>query len=100
MPSTLKSIAFAVVVVVAASAIYRFVETTQSPHNVEDFSKFIQRVDEGEVSAVTFVGASEVTYVTKAPETFRAILPPPNAQYEGLTNRLIERGITVKVSHP
>src|SRR5688572_651842 len=97
--STLKSIVFWVAVVVVAALVYSITKNYGNAHKLEDFSQFMVRVDDGEVDKVTFTG-NEVTYVTKPGETFRSIAPSGGAQYEGLSKKLIERGITFKVIEP
>ena len=98
MNPVLKGFVLGVVLILVAALAYNLISGIQSRNTVEDFSRFIQRVDEGEVKEVTFAGANEITYVTNRSGTFRAILPPPVAPYEGLTKSLIERGIRVKAT--
>jgi cell division protease FtsH len=92
--STLKSIVFWVVLIVVAALVYSFTTNLNTGYKVEGFSQFIQRVDNGDVEEVTLTG-SEIAYVTKQKESFRAIAPGPGVQYEGLVNKLIERDIDV-----
>jgi cell division protease FtsH len=61
-----------------------------------NFSEFMTAVDAGQIDRVTITG-NEITGVTKANANFRSYAPP---QFEGLANRLIERGVVVAAREP
>ena len=92
MNSTLKSLLFWMVLVLAAVLIWNFSMNFQQRDSVISFSEFMEKANTGQVASVTITG-SEVTGVYKAAnETFRTFAP---AQYEGLVNKLIEKGVQV-----
>ncbi|MDR1988998.1 MAG: ATP-dependent zinc metalloprotease FtsH [Acidobacteriaceae bacterium] len=86
------------VLVVAGVLIWQFSITYQTHENRLSFSEFMTAVDAGTVSRVTITG-QELTGTTKDPQnsTFRAYAP---TQYEGLANKLIERGVQVDSKEP
>ncbi|HEY3384814.1 MAG TPA: ATP-dependent zinc metalloprotease FtsH [Vicinamibacterales bacterium] len=97
MNSTLKSLLFWMVLVVVGVLIWNFSTNFQQRDSVIAFSEFMQRVDGGQVASVTITG-NEVTGVAKtANETFRTYAP---AQYEGLANRLLDKGVAITAKEP
>ena len=93
MNSTVKSLLFWMVLVVAGVLIWNFSTRLQTRDHQLTFSEFMTQVDAGSVSHVVITG-QEVTGVTKdnPNQTFRTYAP---TQYEGLANKLIERGVAV-----
>src|SRR6185503_4275984 len=61
------------------------------------FSEFMAAVDAGNVSHVLITGQEITGSTNNPPETFRANVP---TQYEGLGNKLIERGVAVDSKEP
>ena len=97
MDSTLKRIVFWVVMIAVAVAVYQFTRNLQTNHKVEDFSQFLLKVQQDQVKQVTLIGPSEATYETANGLKFRTVLPVGGAQYEGLTNDLVKRGVEVRI---
>ena len=93
MNSTVKSLLFWMVLVVAGVLIWNFSTKYQTRDHQLTFSEFMTQVDGGNVSHVVITG-QEVTGVTKdnPNQTFRSYAP---TQYEGLANKLIERGVAL-----
>ena len=91
MNPTVKSLLFWVVLVVVGVLIWNFSTKYQTRDHQLTFSEFMTQVDAGNVSHVVITG-QEVTGVTKdnPNQTFRSYAP---TQYEGLANKLIERGV-------
>ena len=96
MNSTLKSLVFWMVLVTVGGLVWNFSTRFQTSQKPESFSEFMMKVDTGQVARVTITG-NEITYVSKANENFRTYAPP---QYEGLANKLIERGVVVTAREP
>ncbi len=97
MNSTLKSLLFWMVLVVVGVLIWNFSTNFQQRDSVISFSEFMEKVNGGQVASVTITG-NEVTGVYKAAnETFRTYAP---AQYDGLANKLIEKGVQVTAKEP
>ncbi|MBP1633726.1 MAG: ftsH [Acidobacteria bacterium] len=96
MNSTLKSLLFWMVLIVVGVLIWNFSTSFQPRERVVSFTEFMQRVDAGQVASVTITG-NEVTGIDKSSETFRLIVPQ---QYEGLANRLQEKGVTITAKEP
>jgi len=94
--STLKSLLFWMVLIVVGVLIWNVSSSFQPRERVISFTEFMQRVDSGQVASVTITG-SEVTGIDKSSETFRLIVPQ---QYEGLANRLQEKGVTITAKEP
>jgi cell division protease FtsH len=96
--STLKSLLFWMVLVVAGVLIWNFSTKYQTRDHQLTFSEFMAAVDAGNVSHVVITG-QEVTGVTKdnQNQTFRTYAP---TQFEGLANKLIERGVAVSSKEP
>ena len=98
MNSTLKSLLFWLVLVVAGVLIWNFATRYDARDHSLSFSEFMAAVDAGSVQRVVITG-QEITGTTKdAPnQTFRTYAP---TQYEGLANKLIDRGIAVQSKEP
>ena len=96
MNSTLKSLVFWMVLVVVGVLVWNFSTQFQTSAKPLSFSEFMSSVDAGQVARVTITG-NEITGVNKANENFRTYAPP---SYEGLANRLIERGVVVSAREP
>jgi cell division protease FtsH len=84
------------VLVVVGVLVWNFSTRFQTSAKPESFSEFIAKVEGGQVARVTITG-NEITYISKAGENFRTYAPP---QYEGLANKLIDRGIGVTAREP
>jgi cell division protease FtsH len=89
--STLKSLAFWIVLVLVGILVWNISTRFQPSQKAEKFSEFMSKVDSGQISSVTIVG-SEITYTSKSGDSFRTYAP---AQYEGLANKLIDRNVIV-----
>ena len=97
MNSTLKSLVFWMVLVVVGVIVWNLSTRFQPNYRVQSFSDFIQSVESGQVARVTITG-NEITGQAKNDgANFRTYAPP---QYEGLANRLIERGVAVTAKEP
>jgi cell division protease FtsH len=94
--STLKSLLFWVVLFVVGVLIWNFSTKFQSHERTATFSEFITWVDSGTVAGVTITG-QDITGTTKSGERFHTYAP---SQYDGLANRLIERGVQVESKEP
>jgi hypothetical protein len=96
--TTIRRIVFAVGLVILGGVVGRFSANyeIQSRHTTEDFSRFIARVDNGDVGEVTFVAAGELNYVTRSRQTFETNVPPGTAEW--LTKSLLDRGVKVKAT--
>jgi cell division protease FtsH len=77
--------------------IWNFSTNFQQRDSVISFSDFMEKVNGGQVASVTITG-SEVSGLYKvANETFRTFAP---TQYDGLANKLIEKGVQVTAKEP
>src|SRR5688500_13064001 len=94
--STLKSLAFWMVLVVLGGLAWSFSSKYQTAAKPLSFSEFMASVQAGQVERVTITG-NDITGVNKANENFRTYAPP---QYEGLANTLIDRGVVVTARQP
>jgi cell division protease FtsH len=94
--STLKSLLFWMVLVVVVVLGWNFSNKFQRQDRDMEFSTFMAEVDSGRIAMVTITG-SEISGQTKAGEKFKSYAP---IQYEGLANKLIERGVLVKAKEP
>jgi len=95
--STLKSLLFWMVLVVVGVLIWNFSTKYQTCDHRLTFSEFMAAVDAGNVSHVLITG-QEITGTTKDnKESFRAYAP---TQYEGLANKLVERGVAIDSKEP
>ena len=97
MNSTLKSLVFWMVLVVVAVGVWNFSSQFQSPSKPVPFSDFMADVEAGKIEKVTITG-QEISGIYRADkETFHTYAP---AQYEGLANQLIAKGILVTAKEP
>ena len=96
MNSTLRSLVFWMVLVLAGAVVWNFSTRFQTTHKSVDFSVFMAQVDSGQVSKATISG-NEITYATKGEENFRTYAP---GQYEGLANKLIDHGVVLSAREP
>ncbi len=97
MNSTLKSLLFWMVLIVVGALIWNFSNNFQRSETPMNFTAFLQRVDKGEVASVTMTG-NEITGILNTSPAgdgsakFRTYAP---SQFEGLANRLNDRGVTI-----
>src|SRR3954463_15761681 len=85
------------VLVVVGVLIWNFSTKYQTRDHRLTFSEFMAAVDSGNVSHVVITG-QDITGTTKDnKESFRAYAP---TQYEGLANKLVERGVAVDSKEP
>ena len=96
MNSTLKSLVFWMVLVVVGVLVWNVSTRFQPNQKPQRFSEFMANVDAGQVARVTITG-NEIIGTSKSNENFRTYAP---AQYEGLANKLIERGVDVSAREP
>jgi cell division protease FtsH len=94
--STLKSLVFWLVLVAVGVLIWNFSANFQRADKPIAFSEFVQKLDEGKITAVTIIG-NEITGNSTDQIKFRTYAPP---QFEGLGNKLIERGVQVEAREP
>jgi cell division protease FtsH len=94
--STLKSVLFWTVLIVVGVLIWNFSTRLQHSEQTLTFSDFISRADSGSVASVVITG-QEATGRTKVGESFHLYLPN---QYDGLVNKLIDRGVQVTAKEP
>jgi cell division protease FtsH len=94
--STLKSLLFWMVLVVVGVLVWNFSTRFQRADTAVHFSSFMTQVESGQVSSVTITG-NEISGVMKNNEQFRTHAP---TQYEGLANKLIEKGVVVQAKEP
>jgi cell division protease FtsH len=94
--STLKSLVFWVVLIVVGVIIWNFSTKFQQQPRLANFSEFMSWVDAGTVARVEVTG-QEIKGVTKAGDNFRTYAP---SQYDGLANKLIDRGVVVQAKEP
>jgi cell division protease FtsH len=92
----MKNLVFWTLVVVALLLVYHFSATFQTGAKTLTFSDFMAAVDNGQV-ATTVMRGSELTGTLKSNEPFRSYAP---LQYEGLGNKLLERGVVVEAREP
>ena len=79
------------VMAVIAVLVWNFSTRFQTAAKAINFTQFLTAVESGQIAQVTMTG-NEITGVRKDGETFRTYAPP---QYEGLGNRLFEKGVDV-----
>ena len=96
MNSTLKSLLFWMVLVVVGVVIWNVSRNFQSRERTATFSEFMSWADAGTVASVEIAG-QDITGRTKSNETFHTYAPN---QYDGLVNKLIDRGVVVKAKEP
>jgi cell division protease FtsH len=93
--STLRSLLFWVALVMVALFVWNFSKLKPIDSPIQ-FSEFMRKVDSGDVSTVTIVG-NEITGTYRNNETFKSYAPD---QYEGLANRLDDRGVVIDAKAP
>ena len=96
MNSTLKSLMFWMVLVVLGVVIWNFSTRFQRPDQPIKFSDFMSRADAGTIASVDITG-QEIQGRSKNGEPFHTYAPE---QYEGLVNKLIDRGVMVNAKEP
>src|SRR5207249_1138385 len=84
------------VLVVVGVIIWNFSTKFQQHDRPVTFSDFMSWADAGSLARVEITG-QEIAGVTKANETFHTYAPN---QYDGLVNKLIERGVQVRAKEP
>jgi cell division protease FtsH len=84
------------VLVVVGVIVWNVSTRFQPSFKSQSFSEFMLAVENGSVARVTITG-NEITGTTKANEPFRTYAP---AQFEGLANRLHERGVAITAKEP
>jgi cell division protease FtsH len=94
--STLKSLLFWMVLVVVGVLVWNFSTRFQRSDHAISFSTFMTHVETGQVSSVMISG-NEISGTLKNNDSFRTHAP---TQYEGLANKLIERGVVVQAKDP
>ena len=96
MNSTLKSLLFWMVLVVVGVGIWNFSTKLQTKDRLIGFSDFMSLADGGTILHVEITG-QDIVGQTKAGEPFHTYAP---SQYDGLVNKLIDRGVVVKAKEP
>src|SRR5213595_866608 len=82
--------------VVLGVLIWNFSTHFQQHERQATFTEFMQWVDQGSVARVTITG-QDISGFTKVNEHFQTYAP---AQYDGLVNKLIDRGVQVTAKEP
>src|SRR3954469_11535237 len=97
--STLKSLVFWMVLVIVAVAVWNFSYKFQTHEHTVAFSEFLADVDAGKVEKVTITGQEVMgTYKPGSDkEPFHTYAP---GQYDGLANKLYEKGVVVNAKEP
>jgi len=90
--STLKSLLFWIALAVIGVLIWNVSTKFQQTEQGVSFSQFMSWVDAGNVQRVLITG-QEITGTTKEGEAFHTYAPE---QYEGLANKLYDRGIQIQ----
>jgi cell division protease FtsH len=90
--STLKSLLFWMVLVVVGVLIWNVSTKLQQNEQPVRFSDFMASAEAGKIQSVVITG-QDVTGVTTDSESFHTYAPE---QYEGLVNKLIDRGVVVQ----
>ena len=96
MNSTLRSLVFWMFLVVIGVLIWNFSARFQRSERQVNFSEFISWTDAGTVARVEITG-QEISGHTRNGESFHTYAP---SQYEGLANKLIDRGVAVSSKEP
>ncbi len=96
MNSTLKSLLFWMVLVVVGVLVWNFSTRFNTRDQTISFSQFMTQVESNQVSSATISG-NEISGTLKSNDTFRTHAP---TQYEGLANRLIDKGVVVTAKDP
>jgi cell division protease FtsH len=94
--STLKSLLFWMVLVVVGVLIWNVSTKLQQNEQQVRFSDFMASAEAGKIQSVVITG-QDVTGVNTENETFHTYAPD---QYEGLVNKLIDRGVVVQAKEP
>jgi cell division protease FtsH len=94
--STLKSLLFWMVLVIVGVGIWNFSTKLQTKDRTVNFSEFMSWADGGTIAHVDITG-QDISGVTKSGEPFHTYAP---SQYDGLVNKLIDRGVVVKAKEP
>ena len=92
----MRSLVFWLVFVVVGVVIWNVSTKFQGNDPSVSFSEFMAWVDAESIARVTITG-QEITGVTKADEPFQTYAP---AQFEGLGNKLYERGVQITSKEP
>ncbi len=92
MNSTLRSLLFWMVLVVAGVLVWNFSMSLQTRETVQPFSEFVQQLDAGKIEKVTISG-QEIVATTKTGDKFRTLAP---SQYEGLGNKMVANKVVVQ----
>jgi cell division protease FtsH len=90
--STLKSLLFWMALVVVGVVIWNVSTKLQQNQTPLNFSEFMASVEAGNIEKVVITG-QEISGTDKSQESFHTYAPD---QYEGLVNRLIDRGVVVQ----
>jgi cell division protease FtsH len=90
--STLRSLLFWMVLVVAGVLIWNFSTSFQTREMTVPFSEFVQQLDAGKIDKVTIAG-QEIVATNKTGEKFRTYAP---SQYEGLGNKMVANKVVVQ----
>ena len=96
MNSTLKSLLFWMVLVVVGVLVWNFSTRFNTRDQTISFSQFMTQVESNQVSSATISG-NEISGTLKSNDTFRTHAP---TQYQGLANRLIDKGVVVTAKDP
>src|SRR5437867_3708744 len=76
--------------------IWNFSTKFQTHERTASFTEFMQWVESGSVSRVTITG-NDISGYNKSNDHFQTYVP---TQYDGLVNKLIERGVVVTAKEP
>ena len=96
MNSTLRSLLFWMVLVVLGVLIWNFSTKLHQNERTIMFSDFMSQADAGTISRVDITG-QDIAGLTKGGERFHSYAP---TQYDGLVNKLIDRGVVVNSKEP
>ena len=88
---------FWLILVVVAVAVWNFSTRFQTRERSVPFSDFMADVEAGKVDKITITGQEVTGSYRAGGEAFHTYAP---AQYDGLANKLIERGISVNAKEP
>jgi cell division protease FtsH len=94
--STLRSLLFWMVLVVLGVLIWNFSTKLHQNERTIMFSDFMSQADAGTISRVDITG-QDIAGTTKGGERFHSYAP---TQYDGLVNKLIDRGVVVNSKEP
>ena len=97
MNSTLKRVLSGMTLVVVGVLVWTFSTTFQTHERPVAFSDFMADVDAGNVEQVTISGNDIAGSYRTGKARFQTYAP---SQYDGLANKLIERGILVTATEP